>query len=95
MGPAPKSDANAIRRGVDFATAALVFEGEVTRRADRRRDYGEERMVAVGVARGILLTVVYTDRVEGDGDVVRRIISARRSNRRERKNFARAAPPGG
>lgn len=42
-------------------------------------------MVAIGQADGIHLTVVYTDR-----DRARRIISARRSNRRERQVYARA-----
>ena len=39
-------------------------------------------MVAIGEADGIHLTVVYTDRPDDRG-VTRRIISARRSNRRE------------
>ena len=47
-------------------------------------------MVAIGQADGIPLTVVYTDRRE-DGFVTRRIISARRSNRRERTVYAEAA----
>ena len=43
-------------------------------------------MIALGMADAIPLTVVYTDRAEGD-DIVRRIISARVSNRRERKTY--------
>jgi len=52
-----------------------------------REDYGEVRHVAIGVAERIALTVVYTDRIEKSGDTVRRIISARRSNRREREAY--------
>ena len=44
------------------------------------------RIVALGIADGIPLTVVYTDRAEG-GEIVRRIISARVSDRRERKAY--------
>ncbi len=55
-------------------------------RIDNREDYGELRVIALGVAESIPLTVVYTDRVEG-GDLIRRIISARVSNRRERKAY--------
>jgi uncharacterized DUF497 family protein len=40
----------------------------------------------MGVVDGVSLTVVFTDRFEG-GQVVRRIISARVSNTRERKAF--------
>jgi len=43
------------------------------------------RIVALGIADGIPLTVV-TDRAEG-GEIVRRIISARVSDRRERKAY--------
>ena len=42
-------------------------------------------MVAIGQAEDIHVTVVYTDR-----NLVRRIISARRSNRRERQIYAEA-----
>ena len=41
-----------------------------------RRDYGERRVIALGLAQGIALTVVYTDRAEAGGGMVRRIISA-------------------
>ncbi len=47
------------------------------------------RFVALGIADGMALTVVYTDRAVG-GDVVRRIISARVSNSRERKAYREA-----
>ena len=82
---AKKSDDNLRDRGFDFAFASLIFDGVTVEVEDRRRDYGEERMVAIGQADGIHLTVVYTDR-----DRARRIISARRSNRRERQVYARA-----
>jgi uncharacterized DUF497 family protein len=45
--------------------------------------------VAIGLAQGIALTVVFTDRAE-TGAVVRRIISARLSNRRERQAYFEA-----
>jgi uncharacterized protein len=67
-------------RGFGFDTAARVFEGPTHEFPDERRDYGEVRMVALGLVEGEVLVVVYTDR----GDV-RRIISARRANRKERE----------
>ena len=81
-----KSDANLRDRGFDFAFASLIFEGVTVEVEDRRRGYGEKRMVAIGQVGDIHLTVVYTDRI-----LVRRIISARRSNRRERQIYTEAA----
>lgn len=84
-----KSAENLRIRGFDFEFASLIFDGPTVEREDQRRDYGETRVVAVGLAQGVALTVVYTDRVEA-GAVVRRIISARLSNRRERQAYFQA-----
>jgi hypothetical protein len=84
-----KSAENLRDRGFDFEFATLVFEGPTLEREDSRRDYGEKRVVAIGLAQGIALTVVYTDRAE-TGTVVRRIISARLSHRRERQAYFEA-----
>ena len=86
---ARKSAANYAERGFDFAFASLVFDGPTLERVDDRADYGELRLVPVGLADGIHLTVVYTD-WPGTRDTIRRIISARRSNRRERKAYEEA-----
>ncbi len=85
-----KSDRNVRLRRFDFSFASQVFLGSYLDQPDDRRDYGERRLQAIGVADGIVLTVVYTDRITDDGAVVRRIISARRSNRRERHAFREA-----
>jgi hypothetical protein len=82
-----KGDASFRARGFDFAFATLVFAGPILVAEDMRREYGERRFVAVGVADGIHLAVVYTDRTDSDGDVVRRIISARRASRGERRIY--------
>ncbi|MGH7583957.1 MAG: BrnT family toxin [Gemmatimonadales bacterium] len=82
-----KSDANLLRRGFDFAYAALIFAGWTVDREDTRRDYGERRLTAIGLANGVALTVCYTDRPSADGEIERRIITAWRSNRRERKTY--------
>jgi uncharacterized DUF497 family protein len=49
---------------------------------DDRRDYGEARVRAIGEADGIVPHLVFTDR----GDV-RRIISARLADRKERSRW--------
>lgn len=77
-----KSDVNEGRRGFDFAFATRVFEGRTVLFVDDRTDYGEVRMIAIGEIEGILYTVVYTDR-----DEVRRIISAHRASRQEKRRW--------
>ena len=86
-----KSERNLADRGFDFAFATLIFAGPTLERIDTRQDYGEVRRITVGIADGIPLTVVYTDRAEA-GEVVRRIISARVSNRRERQAYRKIFP---
>ncbi len=83
-----KSDQNLAERGFDFAFAALIFAQPYVEFDDARRDYGERRLVALGRADGIPLTVVFTDRLSPTGTVVRRVISARLSNRKERRRYA-------
>ena len=85
-----KSDRNLAQRGFDFEFAAQVFLGTYVEFDDTRRDYGERRVVALGLADDIPLTVVFTDRVASDGAVVRRVISARLSQRKERRRYAEA-----
>ena len=87
---ARKSDRNLRERGFDLEFATQIFDSPTLERADTRRDYGEHRVIALGKAQDILLTVVYTDRAEADGKVNRRIISARKGNRRERKIYEKA-----
>jgi hypothetical protein len=74
-----------------FEFAAQIFEGPTLEQLDTRLDYGEHRAIALGQVLGIVLTVVYTDRAESTGGVSRRIISARKSNHRERDAYKTAA----
>lgn len=75
-----KSAKNLAERGFGFAFAARVFQGRATIFQDTRRDYGEARMVAIGEIDGQLFKVVFTDRGE-----IRRIISAHRASRQEKR----------
>jgi uncharacterized DUF497 family protein len=76
---------NISERGIDFVAATGIFDGPVLERVDRRQDYGEERITAIGVAKGRELFVVYTMRGRNRG-----IISARRASGRERKTYHQA-----
>ena len=84
---ARKSNRNLRERGFDLEFATQIFDHPTLERVDDRRDYGETRVVTLGEAQAIMLTVVYTDRVEADGEINRRIISARKSSRREREAY--------
>lgn len=78
----PKHAWNVRERGFGFDFAALIFEGDTIEWPDDRRDYGEARVRAIGQVDGLVLHVVFTDR----GDL-RRIISARLADRKERNRW--------
>lgn len=87
----PKKEAANIAQGrMSFADGARIFEGVVVTWLDGRRNYGEVRVVALGLVEGLEITVVYTDRQRPDGTVVRRLLSVRRSKRRERRRYYEA-----
>lgn len=69
-------------RGLDFADAAEVFAGPVLEAPDERANYGEPRYITMGLLRQRVVVLVWTPR-----GTVRRIISMRYANERERKAF--------
>ena len=75
-------------RGIDFIDASLVWDDPLRQeRTDYRFEYGEKRIQTIGkVSFGILL-VVYTERVNVDGQDVAWIISARMASKRERREY--------
>ena len=75
-----KSQRNLLERGFGFDHAATIFLEPTLEVRDNRRNYGEIRVQAIGRAGDDILSVVYSDRGE-----VRRIISARLTNKKERK----------
>jgi uncharacterized protein len=81
---ADKSERNFRERGIDFAFAAKIFHGPHLEMEDRRYNYGEPRLRVYALIANVLYVVVYTWR-----DGRRRIISARRGNRRERRLYDR------
>jgi uncharacterized protein len=77
-----KRDLTLQERSLDFADAAEVFAGVTLDSPDTRKDYGETRIISVGLLRGLVVTVVWTPR----GDA-RRVISMRKANEREKARF--------
>ncbi len=80
-----KSERNRIGRGLSFDVAITLFDGPVLLEVDSRRDYGERRMKALGMVAGEIYVCIFTDR-----GLVRRIISLRHANRRERDAYRAA-----
>lgn len=85
---AAKSAKNTRERGLPFEVATAIFDNPTLETPDTRYSYGEIRIKAVGIVHGIVLVCVYNDRED-----VRRIVSLRVANRKER-NAYRAAYPG-
>jgi hypothetical protein len=70
------------QRGLYFLDAESVFAGPTIEFPDRRRDYGEVRIVCIGLLRGRAVILVYTER-----NGIRHIISMRKANEREQRRF--------
>ena len=78
-----KAERNLANHGISFGTASLAFEDPfAVAREDRRRDYGEDRYVLLGMVDDRLLAVTYAYR----GARVR-IISARLAEPQERRRY--------
>jgi uncharacterized DUF497 family protein len=80
---AGKALANERKHAVSFDEAASIFRDFCICRLDERRDYGEPRLIALGIdSNGVVLNVIYTLR----GETIR-IISAWKASRHERETY--------
>jgi hypothetical protein len=79
-----KRDKTLAERGLDFARASEIFDGLHLTGQDTRQDYTEDRFITVGHLEGRLVVLVWTPR----GDL-RRIISMRKANDREKAFYDR------
>ena len=82
---AAKSERNLRERGLAFERAADFDFETALYREDRRREYGERRIRALGYIEDRLYALVYTIRGEA-----LRVISLRRANRREVRAYEEA-----
>jgi uncharacterized DUF497 family protein len=69
-----KRQANLSKHGLDFADAERVFAGPMVLFEDGRKDYGEHRMIGMGLLETLVVLIVH---VESD-DIIR-IISMRKA----------------
>ena len=77
-----KRQACLAERGVDFADAAQIFRNRVVEQTDKRQDYGEVRIRALGRVDDDVFMVAYTWRGS-----VRRIISAWKVGKDGRRRY--------
>jgi uncharacterized DUF497 family protein len=77
-----KRDKTLSERGLDFARAGEIFGSVTVTFEDIRRDYGETRYISVGLLDFRVVVLVWTPRGE-----VRRVISMRYANDREKEKY--------
>jgi uncharacterized DUF497 family protein len=77
-----KNRSNFAKHGFDFEDARLVFEGFCFTFEDRRFQYGETRLITIGLLEGRAVVIAHSMRSEST-----RIISMRKANRREQKIY--------
>lgn len=70
-------------RGLDFEDARIVFAGPTVEVEDKRKNYGEARIICYGLLAGRMVVVGYTPR-----GAVRHVFSMRKANAREKSRIA-------
>lgn len=80
-----KRESNLVKHGLDLAISLELFGEYFMERLDTRRDYGEDRWVALGMIRAIVVVLIYTER-----DDKLRPISLRRATALERSIYEQA-----
>ena len=75
-----KNRKNLAKHGLSFEDAEQVFSGPCVTFEDDRFDYGEERLITLGLLAGRLVVIAHAPR-----DEATRIISMRKGNRRGKK----------
>jgi hypothetical protein len=77
-----KNRRNVAKHGLAFEDAEQVFAGPCVTLEDDRFDYGEERLITLGLLAGRLVVIAHAPRGE-----TTRIISMRKANRREKEIY--------
>ena len=77
-----KNRSNFAKHGLKFEDAEQVFSGPCVTFEDDRFDYGEERLITLGLLAGRVVAIAHAPRDEGT-----RIISMRKGNRREQQIY--------
>lgn len=75
---------NLEKHGLDFPDAYKVFKEPVFTFEDIRFDYGEQRLVSLGILNGMTCVIVHTETVDEI-----RVISLRKATKNEEKIYFR------
>lgn len=78
-----KNRLNIEKHGISFEEAVRRLDDVHLSRPDTRGDYGEVREITIGMIAGIVVAVV----IHTDRDEAIRIISARKANKKERREY--------
>ena len=78
-----KNQTNLAKHGLDFADAEEVLTRPCVTFVDDRFEYGEERLITVGLLAARVVVIAHAPRDEDRT----RIISMRKANRREQKIY--------
>jgi uncharacterized DUF497 family protein len=70
-------------RGLAFEDAELVFTGATLEIEDKRKDYGETRIICYGLLAGRIVVIGYAPRGN-----TRHVFSMRKANGREKERIA-------
>lgn len=77
-----KRKSNIKKHGIDFVELKQVFWGPLVTKIDDRENYGEDRWIALGNLKGMIVVLVYTE----DKTTIR-LISARRATKNETDSY--------
>ncbi len=78
-----KNRENIRKHGIDFADVWQLFTGPMLVALDDREDYGEDRWIGIGMLRGQVVVIVFTE----TNEETTRIISARKALSHERRRY--------
>jgi uncharacterized protein len=81
---------NIVGHGLDFADSWEIFEGPMLTGLDEREDYGEDRWTGIGLLKGIVVVIVFTE----CGEDTIRVISLRKALKHERIKYEQAIRDG-
>lgn len=85
-----KNRANLAKHGLDFTDAEQVLSGPCVTFVDDRFDYGEERLITLGLLASRVIVIAHSP----PGKDSTRIISMRKANRREQEIYKKRLSQG-
>ncbi len=77
-----KRETNLAKHGFDFVDAETVFSGATFTFEDDRFAYGEHRFITLGMLRGVVAVIAYTEQ-----DALIRVISMRKATKHEQRIY--------